>query len=330
MEIVKLAFVALVCLTLASCGAPSGGMRVRLALQPVSTNNYPSYLAQWLGFYRAEGVEVSISQIAGASKVLEAVIGGSADVGGGVYEQTIQMAAEGREVVSFISFLRSPNFALAALPERVKSIADLRGKTVGVTSPGSPSQFYLNRILKSAGMQATDVSTVTAGVASTAVAALEHRQVDAAMLFGSSITTLQSRRPDFVMLIDTRSVEGLRKVFGVDNYPASCLLARADWLSANPEAARRMARAVLRSLAWIQEHSPEEILAQVPAESRVGDSAAEIEAIRLAKPLYSLDGRIDPASAEAVRGVLAESLDRVRDAKLDLSKTYSNAYLPAR
>jgi NitT/TauT family transport system substrate-binding protein len=91
-----------------------------------------------------------------------------------------------------------------------------------------------------------------------------------------------------------------------------------------------MARAVLRSLAWIQEHSPEEILAQVPAESRVGDSAAEIEAIRLAKPLYSLDGRIDPASAEAVRGVLAESLDRVRDAKLDLSKTYSNAYLPAR
>ena len=73
-------------------------------------------------------------------------------------------------------------------------------------------------------MQATDVSTVTAGVASTAVAALEHRQVDAAMLFGSSITTLQSRRPDFVMLIDTRSVEGLRKVFGVDNYPASCLL----------------------------------------------------------------------------------------------------------
>ena len=75
---------------------------------------------------------------------------------GGVYEQTIQMAAEGREVVSFISFLRSPNFALAALPERVKSVADLRGKMLGVTSPGSPSQFYLNRILKSAGLRTTD------------------------------------------------------------------------------------------------------------------------------------------------------------------------------
>ncbi len=296
---------------------------VRLALQPVSTNNYPSYLAEWLGFYRAEGVDVSISQIAGASKVLEAVIGASADVGGGVYEQTIQMAAEGREIVSFISFLRSPNFALAALPERANSVADLRGKMVGVTSPGSPSQFYLNRILTSAGLRASDVSIVSVGVGSTAMAALEHRQVDAAMLFGSVITALQSRRPDFAILIDTRTTEGLRKVFGVDNYPASCLLARADWLKANPEVARRMARAVLKSLAWIREHSAEEILAQVPAEFRVGDSAAELAAIRLAKPLYSLDGRIDPESAQTVRGVLAESLDRVRDAKIDLAKTYT-------
>ncbi len=270
-----------------------------------------------------------MSQISGASKVLEAVIGGSADVGGGVYEQTIQMAAEGREMVSFISFLRSPNFALAALPERVNSIADLRGKTVGVTSPGSPSQFYLNRILKSAGLRASDVSTVSVGVGSTALAALEHRQVDAAMLFGSVITALQSRQPDFVILVDTRTTDGLRKVFGVDNYPASCLLARADWLTTNPEVARRMARAVLRSLAWIREHSAEEILAQVPAEFRVGDSAAELAAIRLAKPLYSLNGRIDPESAETVRAVLAESLDRVRDAKIDLAKTYTNQYLPA-
>lgn len=327
MEIVKHAIIVAISLTMASCATRSNGTHVRLALQPVSTNNYPSYLAEWLGFYRAEGVDVSIAQISGASKVLEAVIGGSADVGGGVYEQTIQMAAEGREVVSFISFLRSPNFALAALPERVKSVAELRGKTVGVSSPGSPSQFYLNRILKSAGLQATDVSTVAVGMGSTAMAALEHGQVDAAMLFGSAITALQSRRPDFVMIIDTRTVDGLRKVFGVDNYPASCLLARGDWLKANPEAAHRMARAVLRSLAWIREHSAEEILAQIPSEFRVGDSAAELEAIRLAKPLYSLDGRIDADSAQTVRTVLAESLDRIRDAKIDVAKTYSNEYV---
>jgi NitT/TauT family transport system substrate-binding protein len=131
-----------------------------------------------------------------------------------------------------------------------------------------------------------------------------------------------------VILADTRTPEGLRAVFGVDDYPASSLLARGEWLRAHPDTARRMAKAVLGTLAWINEHSPEEILAQVPRESRAGDVAAEIAAIKMAKPMYSVDGRIRPESAEAVRKVLAGSLDRVRDAKIDLSRTFTNQFLP--
>jgi NitT/TauT family transport system substrate-binding protein len=300
-----------------------------MALQPPSTNNYPSHLAQWLGFYEQEGLNVAISQIAGASKVLEALVGSSADVGGGVYEQTIQMAAEGRDIISFVSLLRSPNFAVVAAPGRVvKTVADLKGKTAGVSSVGSPSQFYLNHLLLHAGVEPSEVSTVSIGMGATAVAATERGQVDAAMLFGSAVTALEARQPNLVILADTRTPEGLRSVFGVDDYPASCLLARGEWLRANPDVARRMARAVLHSLAWIREHSPEEILARVPAEFRVGDPAAEIAAIRLAKPMYSIDGRIKPESPEAVRKVLAGSLERVRNAQVDLSRTYSNEFLP--
>jgi NitT/TauT family transport system substrate-binding protein len=161
----------------------------------------------------------------------------------------------------------------------------------------------------------------------TAVAAVERGQVDAATLFGSAITALQARHPDVIVLADTRTPEGLRAVFGVDDYPASCLLARQAWLDANPEAARKMARAVLKSLQWIRGHSAEEILAAVPAEFHVGDPAAELAAIRLAKPMYSIDGRIDPKSAEAVKNVLAGSLEKVRGANVDLSKTYSNQFV---
>jgi NitT/TauT family transport system substrate-binding protein len=324
-EIVKA--LLLTALLLAGCSTRPA-TTVRLALQPPSTNNYPSYLAQWLGFYRDEKIDVAISQIAGASKVLEAVVGASADVGGGVYEQTIQMAAEGRDIVSFVSLLRSPNFALVTTS--VKTVDGLRGKTVGVSSVGSPSQFYLNQILLSAGMKPSDVSTASVGMGATATAAIEHGQVDGAILFGSAITTLESRRHDALVLVDTRTAEGLRGVFGVDDYPASCLLARGDWLHAHPDQARHLAIAIVRSLAWIRAHSAEEILAQVPAEFRVGDPAAEIAAIRLAKPMYSIDGRITAESAEAVRGVLVRSLDRVRDAHIDLAKTYSIEYLPAR
>jgi NitT/TauT family transport system substrate-binding protein len=252
--------------------------------------------------------------------VLEAVVGGSADVGGGVYEQAIQMAAEGRDMVSFVSLLRSPNFALVALPDRgVRSIADLKGKVAGVSSVGSPSQFYLDRLLNAAGVPVDSVSATTVGMGATAMASVEHGQVDAAILFGSAITALQGRRPDMVLLADTRTPEGLRAVFGVDDYPASCLLAREVWLQANPDVARKMARAMLRSLAWIREHSAEEILARLPKENESGDAAAELAAIKMAKPMYSVDGRISPESAEAVR--------RVRGEKADLAKTYTNDFL---
>jgi NitT/TauT family transport system substrate-binding protein len=112
----------------------------------------------------------------------------------------------------------------------------------------------------------------------------------------------------------------------VDDYPASSLLAKATWLKANPDVARRITRAVLHSLTWLREHSPEQIFARVPAEFRVGDPAAEIAAIKLAIPMYSSDGRIRPESAEAVRQVLAGSLERVRNARIDLSHTYTNEF----
>jgi NitT/TauT family transport system substrate-binding protein len=309
----------LICL-LTACKQHSGP--ARLALQPPSTNNYPSYFTAWLGFYKEEGVEVEISQIAGASKVLEAVVGGSADVGGGVYETTLQMAAEGKSIVCFISLIRSPNFAIVARPG-IKTFADLRGKTVGVTSAGSPSQTYLNYVLTVAGVNPADVSVANIGVNATAAAALEHGRVDAGVLFGTAITVYLTRQPDAVVLADTRKLEGLRAVFHVDEYPASCLLARREWLDQNPDTAKRMARAVLRSLTWIRGHSAEEVLARIPAEFQIGDAAAELAAIRLAQPVYSVDGRINKESAEAVRGIVG-----LRSAKIDVWSTFTNGFLP--
>jgi NitT/TauT family transport system substrate-binding protein len=288
---------------------------VRLALQPPSTNNYPSYFASWLGFYKEEGVDVEISQVAGASKILKAVVGGSADVGGGVYEQTLQMAAEGKSIVCFISLLKSPNFAIIAAPG-VRTLSDLRGKTVGVSSIGSPSQFYLTYLLAGAGVSSSEVSTATVGMGATAMAALERGQVDAAVLFGSAITAYLARKPDAVVLADTRTLERLRKAFQVDDYPASCLLARREWLDANRDSASKMARAVRRALAWIREHSAEEVLARVPS---LGDPASELAAIRLAQPMYSVDGRITEEKAEAVRVIIG-----LTRSKVDVLSTFVN------
>jgi NitT/TauT family transport system substrate-binding protein len=315
MKRILLTPILLIALLLTACRKPSNP--VRLALQPPSTNNYPSYFASWLGFYKEEGVDVAISQVAGASKILEAVVGGSADVGGGVYEQTLQMAAEGKSIVSFLSLLKSPNFAIVGV--NVHTLADLRGKIVGVSSVGSPSQFYLNYLLTREGVNPSEVSTATVGMGATAMAALEHGQVNAAVLFGGAITAFLAQRPEAVILADTRTPEGLRAAFQVADYPASCLLARREWIDANRDQATKMARAVLRSLAWIREHSAEEVLAKVPPEVRAGDPEAEIAAIRQAQPMYSVDGRVNKDSAETVRAIVG-----LKTAKIDVSSTFLN------
>ena len=278
---------------------------VRLVLQPRSTNNYPSYFASWLRFYEEEGLKVEISQVAGASKVLEAVVGGSADVGGGVYEQTLDMAEQGKPIVAFISLLKSPNFAILAA-KNIHSFADLRGKVVGVTSAGSPSQFYLNYLLQKSGVNPSEVSIASIGLNAPAIAALEHGQVDAAVMFGTTIAQYLERHPDAVILADTRTYAGLQAAFQVDDYPASCLLANRKWLEKNPDTARKMARAVRKALVWLRTHSAEEILAKVPDP---GDREAELAAIRLAQPMYSGDGLINKESAQVVAAVKGSKVD---------------------
>ena len=295
-------------------------------MQTPSTNNYPTHFASWLGYFREEGVNVSITQIAGASKILEAVVGGSADVGSGVYEQAIQMAAEGKQVACFVTLIRSPNFAILAAPKSpVTSIENLKGHSVGVSSLGSPSQFYLNYLLKRRAIAATEVSTAGIGMGATAAAALEKGQVDAAVLFGSAVTAEEARGAR--ILADSRTVAGLKALFGVEDYPASCLLAQTSWLDTHATEAAKIARATLRALTWIRQHTAEEVLAAVPAEFRVGDASAELAAIKLAQPMYSVDGKIQATSAAAVREVLGASVESVRNAQIDLPKTYTNRFL---
>ena len=89
-----------------------------------------------------------------------------------------------------------------------------------------------------------------------------------------------------------------------------------------------MTRAVLRAMAWIREHSAEEILARVPL--RRGDPATELAAIRLAKPMYSVDGRINKESAEAVRAVIGLKVDvskHVCEPELVLRRLFGRALL---
>jgi NitT/TauT family transport system substrate-binding protein len=137
----------------AACGGTGAAARrtVRIAIGGQSQMVYlPTTLAQELGFYKAEGLDVELQDFQGGAKALQALVGGSADVVSGFYDHTIQMAAEGRTLVAFATMLRFPGLVLATSPQAaasVSTIEDLKGRIVGVTTAGSSSQMFLTFLL---------------------------------------------------------------------------------------------------------------------------------------------------------------------------------------
>ena len=330
------AVVACVCACSVACGARSDpGLRtVRIAVGGQTQLIYlPTTLARELGFYREEGIEAELEDFAGGAKALQALVGGSADVVSGFYDHTIQMAAEGRAFVAFVSMLRFPGMVIATSPQRAATIvrvADLKGGVVGVTSAGSSSQMLLTYVLQRHGIAADAVSVTSIGTAATAVAAMEHGKVDAGVMADPSFTMVARRNPGVRVLADLRTREGVKEAFGTDTYLASVLYASADWVRANRDTAARLARAIVRTLAWMQSHSPEEIAAKMPKAFRGDDETLYIEALKASMPMFSPDGTMSAEGAEVVRQLLAGSLEKVRAANIDLSSTFTNEFIHGR
>jgi NitT/TauT family transport system substrate-binding protein len=307
----------------------SGAPRVRIAIGGQQQLIYlPTTLARELGFYREEGVDVELQDHAGGSKALQAMVGGSADVVSGFYDHTIQMAAEGREFLAFVTILRYPGLVLATSPTTsVTKIADLRGKVAGVTTPGSSSHMLLTFLLHRNGVAPDAVSVTGIGGASTAVAAVERGTVDAGMMSDPAFTILQRRAPNVRLLADLRNAEGVKAALDAHSYPASVLYTSGEWMRANRDTAARLARAVRRTLQWMHSHSAEEIADKTPPDFRGEDRALYVDALRNTMGMFSPDGVMPDDGPKVVQALLSDSLEKVRNATIDLSKTYTNEFV---
>ena len=155
---------------------------VRLALgSQIEFMNLPITLAQELGFFRQENLDVAIATTGSGSKSLEALLGGSADVVVGSHDHAVQMAAEGRSLRSFVVIMRYPGSVAVLSPagaKKIRRVEDLKGATVGVTSPGSSFHFFINYLLIKHGRSPEDVSIVSLGGNMSRVAAIAHSKVD--------------------------------------------------------------------------------------------------------------------------------------------------------
>jgi NitT/TauT family transport system substrate-binding protein len=289
----------------------------------------PTVLAKQLGEYDKAGVEVELIDFKGGSQALQAVIGGSADVVSGYYDHCVNLAAKGQNLQSFVVYDRYPGMILAVSPEAtdIKSVKDLAGKAVGVSAPGSSTDFFLKYLLAKNGMDPNGTSVVGIGLAATAVAAMEHGKVQAAVMLDPAATLLQNKFKDkFRILADVRTQKDTLDIFGGE-YPGGSLYTRADWIQKNEATVQKLTNAVIATLKWIHSHTPEEIMAKMPADLIGPDKDLYLAALKNTLPMFSQTGLMDPKGAQAVLAVFSQSVPEIAKANIDLSKTYTNRFV---
>jgi NitT/TauT family transport system substrate-binding protein len=289
----------------------------------------PTVLARQLGEYQKAGLEVELVDLKGGSDALKAVLGGSADVVSGYFDHCVNLAAKKQEMQSFVVYDRYPGLVLVVSPSHnaeIKSIKDLAGKKVGVSAPGSSTDFFLKYLLKKNGLDPAGTAVIGVGLGATAVAAMEQGQIDAAVMLDPSVTVLQAGHADLRILSDTRTQKDTLAVFGGE-YPGGALYTTTAWVNSHEKEVQGLTNAIVSTLAWIHSHSPEDIMAKMPPELVGKNKELYLAALKNTIPMYSETGKMDPKGADAVLAVFSEGSPEVAKANIDVSKTFTNKYV---
>ncbi|BCF88577.1 MULTISPECIES: ABC transporter substrate-binding protein [Paraburkholderia] len=288
----------------------------------------PLTIAERRNFFKDEGLDIEISDFAGGSQALKAAVGGSADVVSGAFEHTLLLQAKNQYFREFVLQGRAPQIVLAVSKKTManyKTIADLKGKKIGVTAPGSSTSIMASFVLAKAGLTAKDVSFIGVGAGAGAIAALQSGQIDALANLDPVMTKLE-RSGEIRIVSDTRTLSDTRTVFG-GNMPAGCLYASQSFISKNPNTTQALTNAMVRALKWLQTATGTELINTVPESYLLGDRALYLDSWQHVKEAMSPDGLM-PADGPATSLKTLQAFDEtIKGKPIDLSKTWTNDFV---
>ncbi|PWU70974.1 myristoyl transferase [Ochrobactrum sp. POC9] len=303
---------------------------VTLAVGSVIMNYMPVGLADATGAFEKQGLNVTVENFkAGGSKALQALVGGSVDVVVGAYDHTIQMQSKGKSIECVVQLNTLPGNSLAVradLGDKVKTGADLKGLKIGITTPGSSADMAVRYYLQRNGLKPTDAEIIAVGSGTPGMVALEQGNVDA-LIYWDPVATILNQKKAVKVLFDARTPEGNTQAFGGPASPFACLYATKEFVDANPETVQRLVDAFISTLRYIHENPAAEIVDALPDNWKLPNQRdLNIAIMEASKPMFSQDGKTIPDSVKINYGIVSAYSDEVKNAKIDLEKTYTNVF----
>ena len=280
-------------LVVGAAPASESGEKVTVAIGGVALIVYlPTMLAKAKGYFAEEGLDVEILDIkGGGSQAASALIGGSVDFSANAIDHAIKASTRGKALIAVHSHVRLPVMGLVVANKyrgEIKSIADLRGRPVGVTSPGSQTHMVLGFLLAKSGLKADEVKIVGAG-GNTMPLALEKDSVHAGMMVDPFFTAFLKQGKGYA-LVDMFTTRGTLEAMGGE-VQGTTLLTRPDVIAKRPAIVQKMVNALVRANKLIVASSGEELARALPREL-AGDPALYAESFEHAREAFPPDSLV--------------------------------------
>jgi NitT/TauT family transport system substrate-binding protein len=300
-------------------GADHASAQTTLRLGKAQANQFafiPADVGVEAGIFKKHGIDLAISTFAGDAKMNQALTAGSLDIALGG-SPSFAAIVKGAPMTAVAVFSGAPNIImLVALKNGpVKTVADLKGRKVSVSTAGSLTYWLTQQLSRRLGWGDDGIDITPLGSSEAQIAALMTHQVD-------GVTTDSVTVDKFVESGNGRVVVKYGDYF--KDFVSACIYASNDLIKSKPDALRAFLAGWFETIAYMRDHRQESIdIAIKQMGVSPGVAAATYDDTM---PVMSLNGRFDPKSLDLLATSFVDM--HLLPTKPDLSKLYTEAFLP--
>ncbi|MGE5818931.1 MAG: ABC transporter substrate-binding protein [Deltaproteobacteria bacterium] len=295
--------------------------KIKFPYSPVGWESLPWYAAKDAGLYDKYGLDVELFFQGASSELIQSMLAGEANLAGSGGPALISNVVAGGDVIQVAAMVKTFTIPLYSQPS-IKTLADLKGKKVGVSRFGSVTHITALSVLQRAGI-VKDVTIVQTGGISESAAAVSSGAVAAATVLP----------PQSLMLKDKgfRELVGLKELKEMNiPFVENGLAARRSFASKNPDIVKRFLRASYEGLKKVLEDKSftMKLLAQY---TKVTDPKLLEDSYQYAVEAFSKDPRIPLDSQKALveQMITLKLIDGAAAGKVPLTAYFDNQYIEA-
>lgn len=291
-----------------------------------SLYHLPLVLAERLGFFRQQGLQVQLVSYDSGAAGVASVLQGRADVLAGAFEHLFELQRQGHFFQAFVQMANTPMLSLGVSTARAapRSWQDLRASRIGVSALESSTHWTTSLWLLRQGLSLQDVQFVEVGTSASAVGALWEGQIEA-LCNPDPLMHWLEQRGDVRVIAEARTPAGTRQLGG-GALPGGCLMAREDYLGRHPQLVLALTEGVLRALRWLQTAGPTDLFKTVPVSPWLNDRAVYLGALEKLRNSYARDGLFQEDAVFNAWRMHARVAAQAPSSRNLLPRTFTNAF----